>query len=1028
MIVPNLDNRCESDIINQIRKLSKQFVPEWNFSEKNPDFGVIFSKVFARMFLDTITRYNKMPYNHYAEFLNVIGANSYPPVPSTGMVSIKFFNQSGGIIAYQNAKGSETCLIKKGEILYAVAVGQGMGRFLYRTTEPMLAMFNEVEKAFVTCGEKNIAYEAYDIENKENDFRIFNFLKEDGRKKSYIYFKQDELFNFNENKEVMLVFKDNTSNEKQKFLVDLFSNPDSVEWEYFSEGKWKKFEKIERYEDEGIVLKPATCSERFKFVLRERQPFEPVIIDATKAANPDPYLIRANVKNVPKQGINFNAALSFSKETELEPEALRCGMNEVALTEIYPFQERFNIYDNFTITSPAFSKKNADIEIEIDYKFIKIEPDAVYNIANNPIYRNFMDKMDFEEPPPPETEIREVTWEYWNGKSWVRLFKGHEFEDAFNVSSKKDEPVIVKFKCPEDLQVEYTYGAAIRVRPTKFKNLNAVGAAYISPFINSIKIRYNYENSPQLIRTVFVEDDSKKRQIDFDGNTVQNILNRVLEDEPMTYFCINRPMNKSLIKMFFEIDNVREDLPGVIWQYAAKGKGGSVVWKPLDVIDLTSNFQHSGIVTIMGEHNDFAKTECFGKEGYFFRIVSKDKEYLKKNKIHMFPKILNVLYNTVGIEQIETVTDESFIVQRGEKNKEYKLLRDGALNIEVYVNEFEKVTSEEQEMLISCKDNKPVYDEKGHLSELWVKWNSVTNIKTAGPNDRVYEIDYLNGKIRFGDGRFGRIPSPQQGYNIRVSYQVSDGNIANVDAEGIMGFYALALAAEKATNLSPMVGGIAKETEDECKERVMKQIPGVGRIVSLKDFEDQVKCFCRDVDRVKCLPHINRMSQKDYGLISIAVVPKSNFQDQNYFLAVERNIRRFLKDKVSLNLLGGSKISIFEANYVMISVNLEAIIESYDYYQQVYQNLNQKIETFLNPTNGNFDGGGWEIGSIPSKEAINNCIRDIPNLSYIKNINVFYKVKDEVLGETYIDEESLDGQKFIVPLFDEAAIDISVYR
>lgn len=1024
MIIPNLDKRNEKDIIAQIKDLAKQFVPEWNFSETTPDFGVIFAKVFAKMFLDTITRYNKMPYNHYAEFLNVIGANAYPPIPASGMVTAKLRDMN--VIAYEGANTTDSVFVKKDEQLYAISSTK-FGRFIFNTTAPMVVTFNEITAAIVTCGSKDVIYTAYKSDDEENDFRIFNFLKEDGIQKHEIYFKNNEIFSLSENRECVVTFEDNTSVEKQNILNDFFSDTNNIDWQYFRDNEWRTFEHVEPYKNAGVLLRSESKADSFKFEVKAPDPMAPIIISGVPEKKCDPYCIRAKLKNVLLKGINFSGVFCMSKETKLFPEKLYSGMNELALEEIFPFGETYNIYDNFSISSPVFLKKNADVEISIEYNFIEVESDIKFDYSANVVYKNLMDKIDFQQPEPPKTEIKEVIWEYWNGKSWCRLFKGHEYEDAFCVEKKTDEPITIKFKCPEDLEEDYVMGPSIRVRPTKIKNLNVVNAIIASPFIKNIKIKYSYEKNPQLIKNVYVSSNSQRKEFEIDGKKVHNILDKVLDDEPMTYFCMKKPLDRAPIKIFFEVDTVREDLPVVIWQYAAQNKDGSIVWKSMDVIDLTSNFHHSGIVTVMGK-KDFAFTNLFGKEGYFFRIVNKDKEYLKKDKVYMFPKINNILFNTVEVQQVETVTEETFMVQKGEKNKVYKLLRDGALNVDVYVNEFEKVTSEEQEELMNCKENQPVYDDFGNLKELWVKWKSVLNIKTAQPEDRVYEVDYLEGSIKFGDGRYGKIPSHQSGYNVRVSYQVSDGSLANIDEGKITGFYALPIAAEKVTNFKPMFGGIDKETSNECKDRVMKQIPGVGRIVSLSDFEDQVRCFCRDVDRIKCIPHVNKLSQEEFGMISIAVVPKNNFENQNYFLSVEKNIKSFLKDKVSLNLLSGSKISVFEVSYVKVSVQIEAMIESYDYYQQVYQNLNQKIETFLNPIKGNFDGGGWDIGCIPTKEAINNCVRDVEDLTYVKNINVFYKMKDHLSGETYVDEEFLDSQKFVVPMFDEATIDLSVYR
>ena len=48
--IPKLDNRDFKDLMNEVKHLSKNYTPEWNFDENSSDLGVVFSKVFCHMF------------------------------------------------------------------------------------------------------------------------------------------------------------------------------------------------------------------------------------------------------------------------------------------------------------------------------------------------------------------------------------------------------------------------------------------------------------------------------------------------------------------------------------------------------------------------------------------------------------------------------------------------------------------------------------------------------------------------------------------------------------------------------------------------------------------------------------------------------------------------------------------------------------------------------------------------------------------------------------------------------------------
>ena len=94
-------------------------------------------------------------------------------------------------------------------------------------------------------------------------------------------------------------------------------------------------------------------------------------------------------------------------------------------------------------------------------------------------------------------------------------------------------------------------------------------------------------------------------------------------------------------------------------------------------------------------------------------------------------------------------------------------------------------------------------------------------------------------------------------------------------------------------------------------------------------------------------------------------------------------------------------------------------------YQDVHKGIRRRLQKFLNPITGNFSGKGWNIGEFPRKEFIYNYIKNVPNIKWIKNINIFTKVITEQ-GKKEVDFEKIRKESFVVPIFGEPEINISM--
>ena len=216
-----------------------------------------------------------------------------------------------------------------------------------------------------------------------------------------------------------------------------------------------------------------------------------------------------------------------------------------------------------------------------------------------------------------------------------------------------------------------------------------------------------------------------------------------------------------------------------------------------------------------------------------------------------------------------------------------------------------------------------------------------------------------------------------------------------------------------------------KETIDNAARRIFGQISGGNRLVSLSDFEDSICCNDRNIYKVKCLSHVDEHSKTAMGITSVAVLPRKFMQGYEKFQSIKDRIWKYMDEKAPATLSQSSRLRIFEVGYVETSVDLDVVIDDFNAYQTVYKNIETKLQSFLNPVTGNFSGNGWEIGEFPRKEFIYNYIKTIQGIKWIKNINIFTRIITPE-GKKEIDFEEVKKKRFVVPVYGEPSINISV--
>lgn len=1001
--IPKLDGRTSGDILEQVKNMAKQYTPEWNFDEYSSDVGIVFSKIFCDMLEGTISRYNKTSYNYYLTFLNMLGTKLRPASSAEGMITV---SATRGAYIPKNSQLSANADTEEGSVIY-------------ETTDSLLAINTAIKGVFYTDGLSDTIVKVCEVVDDSNEkmkpFRIFDDVSHENLQCHELYFRDDTIFNMKKS-DITFLFYNEISEKGEKMLPDLFSDKTNVKWQYsMGENNWVNIKNVEKV-DHGVRLI-----------------FENKVVSA-EAVKEQSRFIRCVFKKALSEEVAVTRIEYKSNASNMTPDDMTSEDEELDKNDFFPFKEQYNLYDCFYFSSEeAFTKRGAEVSVEFDLQFVKIKNEMV-DPAIQRKYRNIMSGMDFADMEPSDVMIEKVSWEYWNGTGWAKLTTKKEYEELFKIREQdyNSEGIkkVFKFVCPANL-TEYvattSEGFYIRARITKILNQFNSYADYISPYIHNINITYDYPVQGHICKSVMVKNNMEEYPLTVYNNGAVKIFKKTLYENPAMYFCFTEPLIEGTIRFFVDIqEGIYRYNPSTKWEYCADDKKGGFVWKHIDVLDLTEDFSHSETITMIGR-KDFKEVKLFGETGYFIRVINPDGRYHTNKDISTRPVINNIMLNAVRVVQRDTHTPEYFSIVQNEANKVCQLSYPNAANIEVWVDEFGALSTSDQEkyLALAGEQSEPEYDDLGMLRRLWIKWKPVSTLICTGMYDRVYEVDYSKGEVLFGDGKNGKIPPEQFSESIRINYSVCNGSYGNIQSEMITDFMEAIPGVSGVKNPEPIMGGVDKETIDRAASRMFGQVAGANRLVSLSDFESTIKYNDRNIYKVKCKAHVDQDSNPCLGIISVAVLPRDYMQGYEKFQGIKNRIWKFVDEKASINLVKTSKIRIFEVKYVETVISIDVSIRDFNMYQDVHKGIRRRLQKFLNPITGNFSGKGWNIGEFPRKEFIYNYIKNVPNIKWIKNINIFTKVITEQ-GKKEVDFEKIRKESFVVPIFGEPEINISM--
>lgn len=934
MELPVLDSRTKENIVEKVAELAAQYLPAWRVDDDTEDPAVALTALYSEMFAQTIDRFNQVPLKLYTEYLNLLGVTEPGPVPAKGIV--RFTVHEG--------------------ITDKIYVEGGTGLFISRDNEPPVVYETDNGVDATPAKLQSVFYtDARDGVIQKLDLTkpmpFFGPSKAVNLQKHTLRILHKEVLSMT-GKGTVEVLLDCGNSQITSSVVRKLTDPETASWVY-SDGV--------NYETFGSVTESAGK------ILLEKTKEGPMESIEVRMKNMTGEIIVREILLSSRSDEDIPASEMLSEDLPVNPE--EGG---------YCFGKNMSVFDSFYLRQDeVFSKRGAQVSLTFDLSFL--QHTTVDSRVQYSFDKNIIDKNDAVSIIPEDVYISHVVWEYYNGYGWSQLFvKGKR-----NLFSGKEEgPLSISFTVPENIRpVGQTAeeGFYIRARIVDIENQFSNIPNYILPFIKGVTCRFDYsvKRAPELL---LAENNGSSTEL-CPGSGISEYQMKIYEEMTGNFrsmlLCFSSSPHGLPLSLMFEL-NGRVSLGQALSFEAYDG----TAFRKVSIEDGTNNFEHSGIVQIY-LHEELPKASFFSEEGYWLRVSA--ESYRKEEG---FPIISGIYTNCVRCSQREHSEELIFSTRIEEAGKMIRLPYVPVLKETVWVEESGTLLDSEAAVL-KKKAPKEIREEMvdGQTKKVWILWKRIRSLSTAGPADRVYELDHGTGELRFGNGICGKIP-PHGTENIRITEVFGGGEKGNAPVGAMEGFLAPLPRISSAVNITPMTGGVDCVPRERIEFYGNKCLRHRGRAVSPRDYEELVLSEYAEAEQVKCLSDTDAEGNNAPGHVCV-VVKAASTGNEGISWELAGKIREDLLTRCDCCLAASGRLHVRPAIEMTVNTELSVMVEDVTQYVRIQKDVTETITNLIRTK--------WAKREIGNQIRIGEIYADIAAIPGVTGLNsvllegVFYR-------------------------------------
>jgi hypothetical protein len=271
----------------------------------------------------------------------------------------------------------------------------------------------------------------------------------------------------------------------------------------------------------------------------------------------------------------------------------------------------------------------------------------------------------------------------------------------------------------------------------------------------------------------------------------------------------------------------------------------------------------------------------------------------------------------------------------------------------------------------------------------WVPWQRVCDFDASEAGSRHYTFDPRTGRVRFGDGRQGRIP-PAGAHNIRMrEYRIGGGRRGNQPAGAVAQLRTTLPYIDAVFNREPATGGQDGGDAQAVRRAASAWLRHRGRAVCADDYADLARAASPEVARAYSFGSRDLAGAGDDaalapGVVSVVVVPASAEPRPQPALDLLGRVKVFLDARRPVT----TELVVLGPDYAAVSVRARIGCAPGGSPFETAAACVRRLQAFLHPVSGGSDERGWPPGQRPHRSDLVALLGAVDGVDHVDELQL----------------------------------------
>ena len=270
----------------------------------------------------------------------------------------------------------------------------------------------------------------------------------------------------------------------------------------------------------------------------------------------------------------------------------------------------------------------------------------------------------------------------------------------------------------------------------------------------------------------------------------------------------------------------------------------------------------------------------------------------------------------------------------------------------------------------------------GQITQVWVTWIGQPNFYFSGPDDRHYVLDHASGRIIFGNGTNGMLPTPGNSNIMAYQYQAGGGLAGDV-AVGAINQLLGGATAQSVTNPAAAEGGADTEATADVATRGPQVLRHRGSALAAADYEALALQASPGVAIARCLPATSANLRRAPGWVTLILVPRSLDPQPEPSYELKQDVMAYLAERAPSAIASG-RISVIPPNYLLVGVSATVAAKQISQSGIVKAAVVAALNQFFHPLYGGPDSSGWPFGRSVYLSDVARLLEGIDGVDYVR--------------------------------------------